>query len=700
MPETGIRYDQHQRIIDGNGKILVTNPSDPATGGYVTENQLKEWIEDVLAYPSVSQFPSTGEDGRLYIAKNTNTLYRWTGTQYVQLTADISGKEDKSNKVTSITPASTDEQYPSAKAVYEETARLEEPIKEISTDLGELESRVSTLEDRTDTVESDIITLKGATDSLDTRLQDLETEVSQQNLRITNLEYENRIVKAVIKKKIAEETEMTGSVIQFPTSEGYPLADWGELKRLRGESLVWNQLVPQTSQSGSSSRTDNIPIRLSVRAYSGSSYQNLYNGSVSKGSFEVISKLSENTTEVRILHDGNSANISIMAFAVSIPSSHVCMTRVMFDSVDTSVVGGIAWSSASLTDLTTLFGVTEVSAVTDAMKAWVRTYAEAHPQYDAGSLVSAVYESGVSKGRNVIPTEGWVVGAIDNTTGANNTDNSVCRSDYIPIEGNPQTFYLTSVNNIYIWIHFYDSSRQWISGKALYPWIGGTSSSYYASVPSNAKYIRVRTTANYGKTYNGDICVSELKEDGVIPHSSQTLDLSFLNSVPDIGIEGTVIDFEKQSVTWRCNKVVFNGTEGFNATSSYVYCTKLVAKGLLIPPYYRMNHKNSVNADLVWYDESATIVQFNQINKYAGVTDNTDTIGFKAYLKDHPLELVYELATPVTKTFADLGIVIPPSWDGGKPWIRVEAGGTFTVVSSGAPAEATVSFLTNLGGNA
>lgn len=43
-----------------------------------------------------------------------------------------SSKEDKSNKVTSITPSSTDEQYPSAKAVYGETSRLSESITEIS----------------------------------------------------------------------------------------------------------------------------------------------------------------------------------------------------------------------------------------------------------------------------------------------------------------------------------------------------------------------------------------------------------------------------------------------------------------------------------------------------------------------------------------------------------------------------------------
>ena len=60
--------------------------------------------------------------------------------------------------------------------------------------------------------------------------------------------------------------------------------------------------------------------------------------------------------------------------------------------------------------------------------------------------------------------------------------------------------------------------------------------------------------------------------------------------------------------------------------------------------------------------------------------------------------VIYELANPLTRSFSDLGITIPDSWDGGKPWIRVEAGGSFHLIS-GTPAKATVSFLTDLGGN-
>ena len=60
----------------------------------------------------------TSSDNNMFISKGTleNVL---TGKGFITSHQDISGKEDKSNKVTSISANSTDTQYPSAKAVYD-----------------------------------------------------------------------------------------------------------------------------------------------------------------------------------------------------------------------------------------------------------------------------------------------------------------------------------------------------------------------------------------------------------------------------------------------------------------------------------------------------------------------------------------------------------------------------------------------------
>ena len=66
----------------------------------------------------------------------------------IQEHQDISGKEDKSNKVTELTSESTDTQYPSAKAVYDSQAEQDTEIEKLQTRVTNLEETVnSELED-------------------------------------------------------------------------------------------------------------------------------------------------------------------------------------------------------------------------------------------------------------------------------------------------------------------------------------------------------------------------------------------------------------------------------------------------------------------------------------------------------------------------------------------------------------------------
>ena len=44
--------------------------------GKVPSSQLPSYVDDVLEFNSQSNFPSTGETGKIYIAKDTNKTYR------------------------------------------------------------------------------------------------------------------------------------------------------------------------------------------------------------------------------------------------------------------------------------------------------------------------------------------------------------------------------------------------------------------------------------------------------------------------------------------------------------------------------------------------------------------------------------------------------------------------------------------------
>lgn len=59
------------------------------SAGKVPSSQLPSFVDDVLEYNSLSNFPTTGETGKIYIAKDTNKTYRWSGTTYVEISASL-----------------------------------------------------------------------------------------------------------------------------------------------------------------------------------------------------------------------------------------------------------------------------------------------------------------------------------------------------------------------------------------------------------------------------------------------------------------------------------------------------------------------------------------------------------------------------------------------------------------------------------
>ena len=56
-------------------------------GGTVPVSQLPSYVDDVVEYNTLSAFPATGESGKIYVAKDTNKTYRWSGSSYVYITS-------------------------------------------------------------------------------------------------------------------------------------------------------------------------------------------------------------------------------------------------------------------------------------------------------------------------------------------------------------------------------------------------------------------------------------------------------------------------------------------------------------------------------------------------------------------------------------------------------------------------------------
>lgn len=54
-------------------------------GGTVPSSQLPSYVDDVLEFATLSEFPATGEGGKIYTATATSKIYRWSGSTYIEI---------------------------------------------------------------------------------------------------------------------------------------------------------------------------------------------------------------------------------------------------------------------------------------------------------------------------------------------------------------------------------------------------------------------------------------------------------------------------------------------------------------------------------------------------------------------------------------------------------------------------------------
>ena len=60
--------------------------------GKVPASQLPSYVDDVLEFPATTDFPATGETDKIYVATSTGKVYRWSGSQYIEIAnPDLSG---------------------------------------------------------------------------------------------------------------------------------------------------------------------------------------------------------------------------------------------------------------------------------------------------------------------------------------------------------------------------------------------------------------------------------------------------------------------------------------------------------------------------------------------------------------------------------------------------------------------------------
>lgn len=75
----------------------------------IAATYLPSYVDDVLEYAALGNFPATGETGKIYTATGTNKVYRWSGSAYIEIAASP-GSTD------AVTEGATNKYYTDARA--------------------------------------------------------------------------------------------------------------------------------------------------------------------------------------------------------------------------------------------------------------------------------------------------------------------------------------------------------------------------------------------------------------------------------------------------------------------------------------------------------------------------------------------------------------------------------------------------------
>jgi hypothetical protein len=123
LPATGVSLGTYKSVtVDTTGRVIAaTNPttlsgfgitdavntsalganSGVATldgSGKILSSQLPSYVDDALEYTNQAAFPATGETGKIYVALDTNEIYRWSGSVYIEI-SPTAGNADTATRL-------------------------------------------------------------------------------------------------------------------------------------------------------------------------------------------------------------------------------------------------------------------------------------------------------------------------------------------------------------------------------------------------------------------------------------------------------------------------------------------------------------------------------------------------------------------------------------------------------------------------
>jgi len=428
----------------------------------------------------------------------------------------LTEKEDKKNKVTSLSDESTDVQYPSAKIVYDLIKLLKERIEE-----------------------------------QDQFIEDLQN---------TKIEKENDDYYPKMAVGLADNlagVDVVESEINFRRSGGGAISDGvARIESIKGNSVVWNQVFkPNISAYGSQFvKIEDDGLTMEAIKEPSEKFLALYNAYMGIAShkyflaFDVVSgSYTEGETRMEIF--GNVVQPNVPRIIALSEEKKIGVTLREVGCV------GMRFRVRAI-DLTQMFGTSNEPTTIEEFYARIPMGVDMNA-YNEGEVIHMDVQSIESQGVNAWDEE-WENGIFNSSTGLPSNNANYLRSkNFFPVL--PNTPYYATYNGSSLYIFWYDKDKNFIKNQGLY-------AGYSYTSPSNAAFAKFYTA---GTTYNHDICIN-ISDSAIngkyFPYIKRVEDLAVIRKYFPQGMKSAptahdAIRYNKESGKWE--KVVATGIRAY-----------------------------------------------------------------------------------------------------------------------------------------
>ena len=244
--------------------------------------------------------------------------------------------------------------------------------------------------------------------------------------------------------------------------------------------------------------------------------------------------------------------------------------------------------------------------------------------------------------------EEWEQGTINTSTGQDASSSTKIRSvGYIAVLPNTSYYFKKPSVNDYDYLYFYDSSNGFISSQAIAKNTSGTA----FTTPNDCHFLRFVVSQ---ETYNNDVSINYPSTDH--DYHSYISPLTITTALGQTVYGGTV-DVVSGVLTVDRAMVEFDGSNDedwsmLGSGSASSYCMRIKAnnvKQLSTSIVAISNYLPSILGSATWrnYDNFISVIS-KSTYIFTGMRSITSVPEWKTYLSQNPLQVVYELATPIT----------------------------------------------------